>query len=322
MREKITLVLLLVVMTSLQSFAAIGKKDTVMVFRPGPGVNDSSDRGTANAGMDAIVYEGNPGGNYATYQGIAVLPISNCNNTHETAFMRFDLGTLPDTVDSVFLVIKHVPQTSYCYSNCSADFYFYPVLQNWYEPAITYNNQPSVDTAFYGPISMSFPNTWDVREYNITKMYRMWRDSVIPNYGMQIASPTVGCNNAAIGFFAHNSDDPDSTKRPYLKIYYRVDTGHVDTPIHISTIGISKPVMKMYPNPAHNEITMQLQATAAGGGWYVITDITGRVVRLENIQWLAGDNNTMIPLYNLDAGLYYYTLYTPEGKLIEKILKQ
>ncbi len=307
---------------TVQVYAAIGKKDTVIVFRPGPGLNDTTDMGTINAGMDAIVYEGNLSGNYASYQGVAVLPVSNCNNTHETAFMRFDLGTLPDTVDSVFVVFKHVDQTSYCYSNCVADFYFYPVLQPWYESTITYANQPTVDTAFYGPINISFPNTFGWQEYNITPMYRLWRDSLVPNYGMQIMSPTVGCNNAAIGFFAHNSDDPDSSNRPYLKIYYKVDTGHIDSPVSVNLFATAKPVMKLYPNPAQHEMNMLLSATHPGNGWYVITDITGRAVRVEDVQWQAGDNNISLPIGGLDNGLYILQLFTPEGRLTGRVLKE
>ncbi|MBS1771575.1 MAG: T9SS type A sorting domain-containing protein [Bacteroidetes bacterium] len=322
MREKLLLTVLLLITITVHSFAGFGKKDTVMVFRPAPGLNDSTDMGTLNAGMDAWEQQPYPSANYGAHEAVYVAPISNCNSTHATAFIRFDVGSLPDTVDSVFVGFTHFDHTSYCYSNCNADFYFYPVLQRWYENTLTYGNQPTTDTAFYGPINITFPNSFGTREYNITNMYRLWRDSSVVNYGFAIKSPTVGCNNAAVIFYAHSSDDTVVATRPYLKIYYKVDTGHVDSPIHVKAVSTAKPIMKIFPNPAHTETTMQLHADHAGSGWYVISDITGRALRIDEIQWTEGDNNIRIPLYDIDAGMYYCTLYTPEGKLTGKILKQ
>lgn len=322
MRQRLLVTALAMMFFSLQSYAAIGKKDSVLIFRPGPGLNDSSDQGGISGGMDTWAYQGNPGTNYATDPYLIAAPISNCNSTHSMDYIRFDVSNLPDTVDSVFIGFTHFDHTSYCLSNCYADFYFHRVTQPWYESTINYGNQPSMDTAFYGPVNVTFPNSFGTREYNITSTYRLWRDSIVANYGMVIESPSVGCNNAAVMFYVHSSDDTDSITRPYLKIYYKADTGKIDTPVSVIPMGAGKPSLVLYPNPAHNETIMKLTADNGGNGWYIITDITGRVMQRKEVSWSAGQTQITLPLADLEPGMYYYMLYTPEGKLTEKILRE
>jgi len=301
--------------------AAIGKKDTVMIYQPGPGLNDSTDMGGINSGMDSWVYEGNPSTNYKNDMYIITAPISNCNSTHSQGLIRFDLGNLPDTVDSVFVGFTHFEHTSYCYSGCNADFFFARATQPWYENDVSYTNKPTTDTAFYGPVNVTFPNNFGTREYDITNTYKLWRDSTVPNYGMMIYSNTVTCNNAAVMFYVHTSDDTSIVSRPYLKIYYKVDTGTVDTGTAISKVQFDSK-LKIYPNPAASEVTAALQVQQQGYGWYAITDIAGRVIVKEEVQWQTGNNNIRIPLHNLDKGMYFYMLYTPDGRYGGKLMKQ
>ena len=98
-------------------------QDTI-IFRPGPGANDSTDQGGLTGGKDVWVYEGDPASNFGTTPYIEALPISNCNATHTSAFIQFDLSTLPANVDSAFVVFNHYSHTTYCYSGCDANFYF------------------------------------------------------------------------------------------------------------------------------------------------------------------------------------------------------
>jgi len=149
---------------------------------------------------------------------LAGYPISNCNTANAIAYIKFDLSSYPDTVDKVNLVVEHLPHTNYCYSNCQADFYFYPVLEPWDEMTITYNNRPTLDTTpVYGPINISFPNDLGQQKYDITDLYRKWKSGSLANYGLAIYSPTVGCNNAAASFLVYSSENT-SHPGPSLEI--------------------------------------------------------------------------------------------------------
>jgi len=220
---------LLLAMASLISlsiglFAADTQATSEIIFKPGPGKNDGSDNGSINGGKDTLVSRFNDGTNdhrnknFGSELSMTGSPRSNCNPSDVKAYIQFDLSSLPANVQQVFLGVTHVPHTTYCYSNCNADFYFYPVSQSWNEMTLTYNTMPAEGAAVYGPINITFPNDFGTREYDITNTYRNWKNGSAPNYGLAIYSPTVGCNNASAVFNVHSSDDPGQTVRPYLRI--------------------------------------------------------------------------------------------------------
>ena len=137
-------------------------------------------------------------------------PVSTCNTAMSIAYIKFDINSLPETVNKVNLVVNHLPHTNYCYSNCNADFYFYPVLEPWDEMTITYDNKPALGTEpVFDPIHISFPNDLGQQKYDITDIYRQWKSGAIPNYGLAVYSPTVGCNNAAVGFYVASSENQE-----------------------------------------------------------------------------------------------------------------
>jgi hypothetical protein len=189
-----------------------------IIFRPGPGLNDGTDNGSANGGKDSWVYGDPPDINYGVDPYVLGSPVSNCNSAMFKAYIQFDLSTLPANVSQVFLGVTHFPHINYCYSNCNADFYFYPVSEPWNEMTLTYANSPLEAAAVYGPINITFPNDFGNKEYDITSIYRAWKDNSVPNHGLAIYSPTIGCNNACVSFSVHSSDAAEENNRPYLKI--------------------------------------------------------------------------------------------------------
>jgi hypothetical protein len=203
---------------SIGLFAADTQATSEIIFKPGPGKNDGSDNGSISGGKDTTVSGSTPTQNYGTATSMAGSPQSNCNPAQGKAYIQFDVSSLPSNVQQVFLGATHIPHTTYCYSNCNADFYFYPVAQSWNEMALTYNTMPSEGAAVYGPINIMFPNNFGTREYDITTIYKNWKNGSVPNHGLAIYSPTVGCNNAAVIFNVHTSDDTDPNVRPYLRI--------------------------------------------------------------------------------------------------------
>lgn len=205
-------------------FAADAQATSEIIFRPGPGKNNGSDNGSISGGKDTYVsgfYDGpndHRNRNFGSEAVIVGTPRTNCNPSETRAYIQFDLSSLPADVQQVFLGVTHFPHTTYCYSNCNADFYFFPVSQSWNETNLSFNTKPTEGTAVYGPVNITFPNDFKTREYDITGIYRNWKNGSVPNYGLAIYSPTVGCNNAAVSFYVHSSDDPDQNVRPYLRI--------------------------------------------------------------------------------------------------------
>ncbi len=188
-----------------------------IIFRPGPGKNDGSDNGSADGGKDAFVCRDNPNLNHGAENQIIGLPTTNCNTADFRAYIQFDVSLLPADVQQVFLGVTHLSDSD-CIWNCVADFYFYPITQPWNEMTVTFSTKPTEGASVYGPIHMTIPNNLETQEYDITSVYRNWKNGSVPNYGLSIYSPTVGCNNASVMFYVHSSDDPDPNVRPYLRI--------------------------------------------------------------------------------------------------------
>jgi hypothetical protein len=190
-----------------------------IIFRPGPGLNNGTDDGSAGSGKDATGGTCNdPGANYGANPTMFAMPVSNgCNSCNSKNFIQFNLNSLPSNVTHVYLGFTHLPLDT-CYSNCTADFYFYPILQSWDEMTVSLSNEPTHGAPVYGPITISTPNNLGNQEYEITSLYQQWKSGATPNYGIEIAATTVGCNNAATMFYVYSSDAEDSSVRPYLRI--------------------------------------------------------------------------------------------------------
>ncbi|MBE7445851.1 MAG: Ig-like domain-containing protein [Planctomycetia bacterium] len=243
--------------------------DTFQIFRPGPGLNDGTDDGSINAGKDTFFYRCEEEKYYGADYDIIGRPRSTCNPCNDKGYIQFNISTLPDNVARVYLGVTHFSHTDHCYSNCIADFYFYPVLEPWGEISLP-SFPPSEGAAVYGPINIAFPNNFGNKEYNITEVYRQWKSGSIPNNGLVIYSPDGDCNNAATQFSIGSSDNPDVTMRPYLKV---IPVGADPTPPTVTST-----------NPANNatKININSSITATFSESMDATTITTNTFILNN----------------------------------------
>jgi len=89
-----------------------------------------------------------------------------------------------------------------------------------------------------------------------------------------------------------------------------------------STTGIyAAPIAaaKISPNPTQHSVLVQLKNSNAKLHQIAIIDLTGRVVGLHNID---NTNQTSIDLHNFENGIYLLKIFTNEGMMIERIIKE
>lgn len=79
---------------------------------------------------------------------------------------------------------------------------------------------------------------------------------------------------------------------------------------------------EVYPNPAEDQINVSLTLAQSTNTVINVLDITGKVVKTVNVGEVNGDKNISISLDELNAGVYFIELVTPEGKQVKKFVKK
>ncbi len=77
-----------------------------------------------------------------------------------------------------------------------------------------------------------------------------------------------------------------------------------------STSTIEQGSVKVYPNPAHDFLIVDLETAVATPGQFKLMDLNGRV--LQNVDLFGGSQKFQVDLSNLPAGMYWYE-WLPEG---------
>lgn len=295
MKAKLVLAMLFI-------FGYASAQNTI-IFQPSGGANDGSDEGTITGGKDTWENRYTPTDNFGSLEYSMSTPRSNCNESDYKSYFKFDVSTLPDSVSSVVFGVTHFEHTAYCYSNCSADFYFYRCTSAWDEMALIQSNLPSEDPEpFFGPIPITFPNNFGVKEYDITSAYRYWKKNPNANFGFTVYSPLIDCNNACVYFGVKTSDDIVAANRPYLKIE------------PVVTTGISKKTLNpiISPNPFNDYIKVNVANLKS----YYFTDVKGQKIEVEYDSSSQQFNTT-----RLLKGIYFLHVFADEKEAVVKLIK-
>ena len=76
----------------------------------------------------------------------------------------------------------------------------------------------------------------------------------------------------------------------------------------------------MYPNPATNNLTLDIQMVTNGKATVRITDIAGRIVGTTDFGTLASGKNVLpIDVNNLNAGTYFVVLTVNDQMFTQKL---
>jgi len=289
---------------ALLSVVANLSAQNIMIFQPSGGLNDGSDEGSLSGGKETWVNRHAPTENYGSLDYWLTSARSNCNTSDYKGYFKFDVSGLPDNVNSVHFGVTHIEHTANCYSNCSADFYFYLCTSPWDEMTLIQENLPSEDTnSFFGPITIDFPNNFGLKEYDITSAYNYWKTNPQLNHGFVVYSPTVGCNNAGVFIGVQTSDDEIEENRPYLKVDYSDQTGIRQ---YLANFDVS-------PNPFNDFININLDNIS----YYSITNIKGQKVKAE-----YSSTNHQISTSHLSKGIYFLHFEINKEVKVVKLIKQ
>lgn len=281
---------------------------SIIRFSPGPGKNDGSDEGGLTSGKDAFVYDEQYATNYGTSTVFVTSPISTCNQTNLRAFVKFDLSSLPESVDSVFLGFYMHAYTNYCYSNCDNTFDLRFITSWWDELTLNWNNMPAAGIPFSDTVRITFPYFGGWLRFNITDAYKAWKSGSVVNEGFTIFPIDGWCNNASVSFATYSSDFvDDTTSRPYLEIFTGELSAINETKGFISNVSA-------FPNPAHDDLTIEFATKKPEKCTLEIIDYSGKIVENRSFTSVAtGTNLIRIPVTNYKTGVYVYRICSQYG---------
>jgi hypothetical protein len=140
------------------------------------------------------------------------------------------------------------------------------------------------------------------------------------NRGFEIQRSNDGVSYAAIGFVKSTASNGSSTSDLIYSFedlttadrsYYRLRQVDVDNKSSFSKIvklslhsGDENSISGLYPNPANNQITAQVEATSKGAVLLTIVDGLGRPVMTRSATVVNGANTINIPVSSLSRGRY------------------
>jgi hypothetical protein len=257
-RFKSFAILAIIALTMTPLVCPTAHAQSVVTLRPGPGPNDGTDNGSANAGKDAMVSAGcgdaiASGANYGT-GSTALVTTSDCNDCTFYGYVQFSTAGMPTTNITTAKIYLHF---GVWHGGCwmwpsNPTFGMRRVTGAWAENAITYGSQPAfdataVDSQTIGGIQGMAMNTtisnWVA--FDVTSLYRNWVSGAVPNNGVRISHDNPFCQNCTSAWF-DTSDGEGSSFRPYLEVTSGAASVPMLTPWLLALMGIALAGLAMY----------------------------------------------------------------------------
>lgn len=105
-----------------------------------------------------------------------------------------------------------------------------------------------------------------------------------------------------------------TSKAPILEDQYVVNSDcYIDTYLSTSIFNRQVP-LNLYPNPARNVFSIDINPGGQGIAYINLTDTSGRLVKQWKKNYTTGDNNFTLGISNVDAGIYIVQITLSENK--------
>jgi len=151
------------------------------VLQPSPGYNDGTDDGSADAGKDVMIKQGQPNTNFGDGdQWKSIYTGEQASFGDNRSFVQFSPDNLPEDIISATLRLRSYYGPGH---NSNGVLEAFNVLEDWNEITVTWNTQPDYDPVAIA--SAAFQNEDGWVELDVTTLYRQWKSGA-PNCGIML----------------------------------------------------------------------------------------------------------------------------------------
>ena len=264
----------------------------------------------ATMGKDAQVFDNLANTNMGSHSEFEIYAWTNGGSqTIRRCFIDFDFSLIPagSTITSTNFVLYNNPTSTstngeHSQTSGSNEMVIERVIQSWDENIITWNNQPN--TVTLNQIIVP-PSTSSHQDYSmdISSLVQDIVDNPSTSFGLRLTLLTEQYYRSLI--FA-SSDHTNSNLHPKLIITYT-------NPVGIEVAENSTVLLKIYPNPTSNQLTINTEIEILE---IEIIDLTGKIIMTTN------GNSTTINVTDLTPGSYFIKVITEENTITKKFVKQ
>jgi hypothetical protein len=196
------------------------------------------------------------------------------------------------------------------------------MIQNGYNGNIPLANASTiVGPAFTGGSNGYIQTIADLSSYNgqsVLVRFRMGSDVLTGATGWYVDDVDIVSNPTTVTSTAYvtsrfGGDVSATTETLVLKAGTLSQTS-------VSTAVAAQPQDILYPNPAHNRISLKLAQKAEGKVLVTVANAHGRQVRQQELSADEANNGTVLSLEGMATGLYYFTITVGEASSTHKVI--
>lgn len=149
---------------------------------------------------------------------------------------------------------------------------------------------------------------------------RLWNDKNTSIQASQILTASDICFSALNRvFYSSNVTDPSNAPKKFYSYYNNISS---TTGIRLAENSVKENSLSLYPNPAHQEFTVNTTSLLKGTAELSFYTVDGKLVKKQSVTLEEDSQTIVVNAEDLSAGMYILSIQQGDQQLTEKLILQ